>query len=89
MKFNSINSQNIFDIENLEYKNYSKKFNSFYTNYYSKYQSKIKQKTKHLRKSSSKIFLESTRMKTSSHIKKLSYKNVNTNPRISEFKLYD
>ena len=89
LKFNSIDSQNIFDIENLEYKNYSKKFNSFYTNYYSKYQSKIKQKTKHLRKSSSKIFLESTRMKTSSHIKKLSYKNVNTNPRISEFKLYD
>ena len=89
LKFNSINSNNIFDIENLEYKNYSKKFNAFYNNYYTKYQSKIKQKPKNVRKSSSKIFMESTRMKTSSHIKKLSYKNIDTNQRIREFKLDD
>lgn len=89
LKFNSINSQSIFDSESLEYKNYIKKFNSFYNNYYTKYQSKIKQKSKNVRKSSSKIFIESTRMKTSSHTKKLSYKNIDTNNRIREFKLDD
>ena len=92
LKFNFRNNEkNVFDNENSEYKNYIKKFNFQYNNYFAKYKSniKIRNKSKYIRKSNSKFFTESTKMKTSSHSKKISYISINTNPRISEFRIYD
>ena len=92
LKFNFRNNEkNVFDNENSEYKNYIKKFNFQYNNYFAKYKSniKIRNKSKYIRKSNSKFFNESTKMKTSSHSKKISYISINTNPRISEFRIYD
>ena len=92
LKFNFRNNEkNVFDNENSEYKNYIKKFNFQYNNYFEKYKSniKIRNKSKYIRKSNSKFFTESTKMKTSSHSKKISYISINTNPRISEFRIYD
>ena len=89
LKFNSnnLNTENIFSIESQEYKNYSKKFNSLYNKFYAKYITKKKPKNKNLRKSNSKIFTESTKMKTTSHSKKVSIKNIDMYHKISEFKL--
>ena len=89
LKFNTniLNTENIFSIENQEYKNYSKKFNSLYNKFYAKYITKKKPKNKNLRKSNSKIFTESTKMKTNSHSKKVSIKNIDMYHKISEFKL--
>ena len=92
LKFNFRNNEkNVFDNENSEYKNYIKKFNFQYNNYFAKYKSniKIRNKSKYIRKSNSKFFTQSTKMKTSSHSKKISYISINTNPRISEFRIYD
>ena len=92
LKFNFRNNEkNVFENENSEYKNYIKKFNFQYNNYFAKYKSniKIRNKSKYIRKSNSKFFTESTKMKTSSHSKKISYISINTNPRISEFRIYD
>ena len=92
LKFNFRNNEkNVFDNENSEYKNYIKKFNFQYNNYFAKYKPniKIRNKSKYIRKSNSKFFTESTKMKTSSHSKKISYISINTNPRISEFRIYD
>ena len=92
LKFNFRNNEkNVFDNENSEYKNYIKKFYFQYNNYFAKYKPniKIRNKSKYIRKSNSKFFTESTKMKTSSHSKKISYISINTNPRISEFRIYD
>ena len=58
-----------------------------YNNFYAKHIIKTKQKNRNMRKSASKIFTESTKMKTSSHSKNRFIKNIDTNPKISEFKL--
>ena len=49
----------------------------------------MKSKNKYIKKSNSKFFSESTKMKTSSNSKNYSYKNINNNPKIREFKLYE
>ena len=89
LKFNSnmLNTESIFSTENQEYKNYTKKFNAIYNNFYAKYIIKKKPRNKNLRKSNSKIFTESTKMKTTSHSKKASIKNIDMLRKISEFKL--
>ena len=80
-------SESIFSLENQEYKNYTKKFNSLYNNFYSKCLIKTKQRNKKLKRSNSKNFTESTKMKTTSHSKKKSTINIGKIHRISEFKL--
>ena len=89
LKFTSnyLNLENIFSINNQEYKNYAKKFNIVYNNFYAKYITKKKQKNRTLKKSYSKLFTESTKMKTNSHSKKKSNINIDINCQISEFKL--
>ena len=90
LNFNSnniLNTESIFSSDNPEYECYNKKFNFMYNNFYAKHIIKTKQKNKNMRKSASKIFTESTKMKTSSNSKNRFIKNIDTNPKISEFKL--
>ena len=90
LKFTSEKNEiNIFNNENSEYKNYIKKFNYLFNNYLAKNNSIMKSKNKYIKKSNSKFFSESTKMKTSSNSKNYSYKNINNNPKIREFKLYE
>lgn len=90
INFNCINvlkSESIFSPNNPEYECYTKKFNFMYNNFYKHYILKTKQKNKNCRKSSSKLFTESTKMKTSSQSKNKFIRNIHINPKISEFKL--